>query len=499
MKLFHPLTAALSVILALAGLASAHAASTTLDGLPNYDNGGVLAPRVNTLTVTLTPDTGPIHGPRGTTVGWGFKVEWASNAGDKLAFTGSRLVGETSALTTGYVDYIGKLSGKTNGVIAAGETWERAFVENKGGLGAVPLRSTAKPGSGYVGKLQLTFNIYDSRGPDLGETLGTFEMLLDVSVLVDSEAPADQTITFAAIADVAYGNAPFTVSATASSGLPVTLTSLNPEVCTVAGNTVTIVGAGACTLLAEQDGDTQYNAAERVTQSFTVSKAAASVSISGSLTPTYDGTPKSVSGTPTPGGLNVTLLYSGDTTAPSLPGQYFVKALINDPNYEGSATAELLILDLTPPTLTTFNAWLTANFGSENLGNPALVGGTANPDSDGFQNSFEYAMGFDPLTPSTPAETNAMPRLSVTPVNWTLYFSVPEQAASDVTFIIESSPDLSANSWVEIARRAGNGAWTGTASVFVGAATNSRIPILITQPSLPISGKRFYRMRVVVQ
>lgn len=499
MKLFTQLTAALSAIIALAGLASAQTASTTLDGLPNFSSADMPTARVNTLTVTLTPDAGLIHGLRGTTVGWGFSITLQSNAGDKIAFTGSRLVGDTSAFTNGYVDYIGKLSGKTNGITAAGETWERPFVENSGGLGAVPLLASAKPGSGYVGKLRLAFDVFDSRGPALGETLGSFEMLLDVAVLVDAEDPVEQTITFASIADPTYGSAPFTVSPTASSGLPVTLTSLNPEVCTVDGNTVTIVGAGTCTLLAEQDGDTQYNPAPRVTQSFTVAKGAASVSITGNLTPSFDGTPKPLSGTPTPGSLEVTLLYGGDPTPPSSPGLYAVKALINDPNYTGFATADLLIIDLTEPALSTYGDWLAAHFGPEFIGNPALVGATANPDSDAFQNSFEYAMGFDPLAPSSVDENNALPRLSVTPVDWTLSLSIPEQAGSDVTFIIETSPDLSPNSWQEISRRVGGGAWTGTATVFTGSPQNSRIPILISQPGLPISGRRFYRMRVIVQ
>lgn len=498
MKLIPQLVSIILASIALAGVVSAQTA-TTLDGLPNYDNGGVPAARIDTLTVTLDPASGPIHGLRGTTVGWGFKVEWASNAGDKLAFTGSRLVGETSAFTTGYKDYIGKLSGKTNGVIAASETWERAFVEHKGGLGAVPILPTAKPGSGYFGQVLLTFNVYDSRGPDLGETLGTFEMLLNASVLVDSEDPVDQSITFDPIANTTYGGASFTVNATASSGLPVTLTSLNPEVCTIEGNTVTVVNAGSCTLLAAQDGDTQYNPAPLVTQTFEVAKAAASVTITGALTQNYNGTPKSLAGQPQPGGLNVKVLYSGDDTPPTAPGLYLVKAFIDEPNYEGFAETDFTIIDTRPPVLTTFGQWLSGKFDLLDLGNPLVVGGMADPDSDAIQNSFEYAMGFHPKNPATAAERDALPRVSVTQVDWTLYFSIPEQAGSDVTFVVESSPDLSPGSWQEISRRVGNGLWTGTANVFSGASQNSRIPILVTEPTIPVQERRFYRLRAIVE
>jgi hypothetical protein len=499
MKLFSHLTVTVLSLITLTLPAFAQTSSTTLDGLPNFLSAGVPTARINTLTVTLAPDTGPIHGPRGTTVGWGFSITWQSNAGDKIAFTGSRLVGDTSALTTGYVDYIGKLSGKTNGSTAAGETWERTFVENKGGLGAVPIRSSAKPGSGYVGQLRLTFDVYDSRGPALGETLGTFEMLLDVSVLVDSEDPVDQTITFNPIANTTYGGASFTVNATASSGLPVTLTSLNPEVCTIAGNTVTVVNAGTCTLLAAQDGDTQYNPAPLVTQSFEVAKAAASVTITGALTQTYNGTPKSLAGQPQPGGLNVKVLYSGDATPPTTPGLYFVKAFIDEPNYQGFAETDFTIVDTRPPVLTTFGQWLSGKFDPLDLGNPLVVGGTADPDSDAIQNSFEYAMGFHPKNPATAAERDALPRVSVTPVDRTLYFSIPDQAGSDVTFVVESSPDLTQSNWQEIARRAGNGLWSGAASVFSGASQNSRIPILVTEPAIPAQERRFYRLRAIVE
>jgi hypothetical protein len=43
--------------------------------------------------------------------------------------------------------------------------------------------------------------------------------------------------------------------------------------CTVAGNIVSIAGAGACTVTAAQDGDANYAAAAPVAQSFSIAKA----------------------------------------------------------------------------------------------------------------------------------------------------------------------------------------------------------------------------------
>ena len=44
-----------------------------------------------------------------------------------------------------------------------------------------------------------------------------------------------QTITFNALPDQAFGTAPFTISATSSSGLTVSFTSTTCSVCTVSG------------------------------------------------------------------------------------------------------------------------------------------------------------------------------------------------------------------------------------------------------------------------
>lgn len=83
-------------------------------------------------------------------------------------------------------------------------------------------------------------------------------------------AAAAQAIGFAPLADRQHGDPPFGVSATASSGLPVTFASLSPSVCTLGGSTVTVLSIGTCTIAADQPGNGNYAAAARVVQSFTV-------------------------------------------------------------------------------------------------------------------------------------------------------------------------------------------------------------------------------------
>ena len=88
---------------------------------------------------------------------------------------------------------------------------------------------------------------------------------------------ATQTITFGALANRVFGTAQFTVSATASSGLPVSFASTTLTVCTVAGNTVTLVAVGACTIQATQAGNSNYAAATAVNQSFQVTQASQTI------------------------------------------------------------------------------------------------------------------------------------------------------------------------------------------------------------------------------
>ncbi|HBB88300.1 MAG TPA: hypothetical protein DC047_11850 [Blastocatellia bacterium] len=85
----------------------------------------------------------------------------------------------------------------------------------------------------------------------------------------------NQTITFDALANKTYGNAPFTVTATASSNLPVTFSVVSGPA-TIAGNMVTLTGAGPVTIRATQAGDSTYNSAT-ADRSFTVSAALLSV------------------------------------------------------------------------------------------------------------------------------------------------------------------------------------------------------------------------------
>ena len=118
-----------------------------------------------------------------------------------------------------------------------------------------------------------------------------------------------QSITFDLSAVTAtYGNAPVSISATATSGLTVGFASLTSPVCTVAGTNVTIVTAGTCTIRASQPGNGSWFAAPDADESFTVARRAITVTAV-TDTKTFDGTTTS-DGVPT---ITAGTLATGDT------------------------------------------------------------------------------------------------------------------------------------------------------------------------------------------
>lgn len=94
---------------------------------------------------------------------------------------------------------------------------------------------------------------------------------------------SDQTITFAPLADRTIGEAPFTLSATASSALPVVFSTTSDKV-TLDGNTVTMLKAGSVTIMASQAGNASYLAATPVANTFCINPAKPTITLSGAGT-----------------------------------------------------------------------------------------------------------------------------------------------------------------------------------------------------------------------
>jgi uncharacterized repeat protein (TIGR03803 family) len=129
------------------------------------------------------------------------------------------------------------------------------------------------PGSNLYGTNVLNIFRFDL-------TTKTFTSLFDVNpfgvamphagLLAVSKQP--QELVFELIGEKQFGDADFELSASSSLGLPVTFHSDNPEVATVDGNIIKIIGSGTATITARQAGTIIIAAVEEV-QTLTVIKS----------------------------------------------------------------------------------------------------------------------------------------------------------------------------------------------------------------------------------
>lgn len=130
------------------------------------------------------------------------------------------------------------------------------------------------------------------------------------------------------------GLGPLTATATASSGLPVTLTSTTPAICSVSGSTVTPLAAGTCSIRASQAGDTSWKAATSVIKSATILQGSQSITFSLNPTSLALGSGNIAATATASSGLPVTLTsttpticsVSGSTVKPLLAGTCSIQA-----------------------------------------------------------------------------------------------------------------------------------------------------------------------------
>jgi endonuclease I len=200
-----------------------------------------------------------------------------------------------------------------------------------------------------------------------------------------------QTITFGALTAKTYGDATFTLGATASSGLSVSYASSNTAVATVSGNTVTIVGAGTTTITASQAGNGTYCAATNVPQTLTVNAKALTISGASASNKVYDATnTAAVSGGSLVGIVGadvVTLTQSGTfasanvgvgiavTSTSTLGGAQAANYTLTQPSGL-SANITAKALTVTSDNISKiFGATLTSGAGKTTFTSSGLVGG----------------------------------------------------------------------------------------------------------------------------
>jgi hypothetical protein len=110
------------------------------------------------------------------------------------------------------------------------------------------------------------------------DSAGTKQLTASASGLASAVSAAfnvsqgSQTITFSSLPGRTYGDAPFSLDASASSGLPITFSIVSGPA-SLSSSNLSITAAGTVVARASQPGNADYTAATGVDQSFAVAKA----------------------------------------------------------------------------------------------------------------------------------------------------------------------------------------------------------------------------------
>jgi sugar lactone lactonase YvrE len=234
--------------------------------------------------------------------------------------------------------------------------------------------------------------------------VGHLTVLGQVNTINQYGTGSAQTITFNPLANRAYGSAPFTVSATASSGLAVSFNSQTTSVCTISGSTVTLLSVGTCTIQATQAGSSpKWASAPSVSQSLTVTPASQTITFTAipntaktagqvTLTATASsGMPVSLaSATPTVctvSGITATLVTTGTCTIQASQaggGNYAPATAVNQSFFVTSSTQAITFGTLSPRVLgsgtftvsATASSKLTVSFNSQSTAVCTVSGST---------------------------------------------------------------------------------------------------------------------------
>ncbi len=173
-------------------------------------------------------------------------------------------------------------------------------------------------------------------------------------------------------------------------------------------NPIIGINAGSYQVIFTINGNPYYyDYAGSATNTFIILPAPATVTLA-NLAQTCDGTPKSVQATTRPAGLAVNITYNGSTNAPVNVGSYTVVGNINNPNYQGSAVTNTLVI--APPASM-----------------PITLGGSAIQANGTFQLNFTN-------TPSAKFSILGSADLSAPFTNWTVLGVAMEVSPGDFQF-----------------------------------------------------------------
>ena len=235
------------------------------------------------------------------------KVTWSNNRGGGGDATGTTdwsvngiaLLPGTNILTATAFDQAGNNSNATLTVLYQSTNQNQsitfpAISDHTFGDPAITLDAAASSG------LPVTFSVVSGPATLTSSNVLTLNSAGTVTVEADQSgnsgfnpatpvdlsfnvARANQSIAFAPVPNHSAGDAPFALTATTSSGLPVYFNVLSGPA-TSSSNLVTLLGGGSVVVVAWQPGNSNFNAAATVQQSFIVTKVPQTITF-GALSP----------------------------------------------------------------------------------------------------------------------------------------------------------------------------------------------------------------------
>ena len=203
---------------------------------------------------------------------------WFAAASGGTAITFPYTHGQTSNFTL-YAQWSD--TRRTQSISLAGDTLDRGA-------------TTTLSASGFSGTGEVTYSLASGdctlRGAVLTVNGGSGTCVVNASIAADSTYQSastsanftlrtrqSQSITFASLTNTTVNGATQSVSATSSSGLSVSLATTTPSICALSSGTVRPLSRGTCVLVASQAGNSSFLPASDVTQSFTITGLAQSI------------------------------------------------------------------------------------------------------------------------------------------------------------------------------------------------------------------------------
>jgi hypothetical protein len=219
-------------------------------------------------------------------------------------------------------------------------------------------------------------------------------------------APKPQTITFNAIPAQVVGGT-LTVSATASSGLPVTFSIVQNGNCSISGSVVTFLNVGNCGVIANQAGNSSYAAAPSVGQIIVVNNATAQTITFGAISPQTVGTSLKLTATASSGlAVTYTVVPNGNCSVSGSVvtflnvGNCGVIANQAGNNTYSAAPSVGQIIVVGNGATGSFTIAPSASSFTLAAGNGGTLNFTATP-SNGFNGTVSYSLSGTPLNPAS--------------------------------------------------------------------------------------------------